>query len=220
MSTRRLPASLALTAILSLGTIASLWSMSASNKRAAPRPEFEEVPDTIVQTVRRFAMNSAPGGSRIELVIFLDFDCAACRRYKSTIDSLLVAESDRIQLYLVPFPISRSPTALERFAIAICANKRGRFDDAHAPLYSAEWGDHKSNVSRALGGTTDEDIEYVSRCAEAAETRAELEDGFQYARSLSIAGTPTVVLGPIRFQRPPSLDRMRSVIDSLSSQQR
>ena len=125
------------------------------------------------------------------VVIFSDYQCPFCRRLDAELPTLqgLVPE---IRVDLRHYPLPSHPYAEEAAAIAICAERMGRFRMIHAALFAVDWTSEEP--LRALRDAT-EWSGSLGVCASEQDVLQRIDEEVELARRLGATGSPVIVVG-------------------------
>ncbi|NIR46677.1 MAG: thioredoxin domain-containing protein [Gemmatimonadetes bacterium] len=139
----------------------------------------------------------------LEMTVFSDFECPACRNFALAAQPAIAAEfvaTGRLRIRYVYFPLAAiHPNAVAAAKAAHCAGRAGRFWEYHDYLFvrQPEWaGESISNdlwirYADNLGIET----EPFAACLAADATHAAVESDLRAALRAGATGTPTIVIG-------------------------
>lgn len=156
-------------------------------------------------------------GAPLRLVVLSDFQCPVCRSFHQHAESLVSARPGRVELMIVHHPLGYHDWAFEAAVASECV--RVQAPDRFAEMVNALYGLQDRSDHAAWGSIAREagvaDWAQVEQCV-ADGTRSHLVDrGLSIGAQIGLEGTPTVVLEGLLFDRPPSLERLLQVTDSL-----
>lgn len=130
--------------------------------------------------------------SDVSLVIFSDFECAACQKQEKTIREL--AERYGLRLIWKDFPYSDHASRSFQAALAArCAQDENAFWDFHDLLYSGVYGlDRRSflQIAEKLSLDTDD----FADCFDSGAKAKVIEDNMREAAALDIPGVPFIYI--------------------------
>lgn len=157
----------------------------------------------------------SPGGE-LELVEFLDLQCAGCAQYDDEVLSQLIeAGPERgASIFIVHFPLKSHPFAREAAIAAECAGREGKFRDftrlalrRQASLPMRQW----SSLAAEAGVA---DTTSFTSCLVDATVAAHVDSSRAFGDRLGVTATPTIVVNGVKFSQPPSLSLIQSTAAS------
>ncbi len=148
----------------------------------------------------------------VTMVEFLDYRCGYCRKAHPEVQELISADGN-IRKIIKEFPILGDESVLaSRFAISV---KQVAGDDAYGAM-SNTLMEHRGAFTReSLARLADEaglDTDAIMAHLDAPEVTRVIEKNYALAQAMSIAGTPTFVLGDTMLRGYVPLDGMRQVV--------
>jgi protein-disulfide isomerase len=160
--------------------------------KATPRLEAEVGSDDPVL---------GPSGAPVQLIVFSDFQCAACRRFALQMDALRERFGEEIQIVFKHFPLSPAcnsavtrdlhPRACECAAMAEAAHRQGRFWPVHDALFAAGGSDPRSAV-QAIAARAGLDVARLDRDLGDERVRAKVQADVDLGQRWGVDRTPTV----------------------------
>ena len=135
-----------------------------------------------------------PNG-KVSLVEFFDYNCGYCKRALGDLDHLMSANKD-LRVILRDFPIL-SPNSVDAAIIASAAHKQftgGKFWDYHRKLLGTHGLVGKEQalaVAKEMGA----DMDRLTKDAANPQIRSAIQESDNLAKSLSLNGTPSYVVG-------------------------
>ena len=167
------------------------------------------VPDWngLLQGGLRVGPRSAP----VQIVEFGDFQCPFCRVFHSAVEQLMVELPDRVSLvyYQYPLPMHRHAEAAAR--ASVCAAKELRFAEMAHELFAKQDSIGVTPWTAFAQSAGILDAAGFLSCMASDSSQARVDADRTLATSLSVRGTPTVVIDGWRFPLPPTLDTLRRV---------
>lgn len=133
--------------------------------------------------------------SRVRVIVFSDYQCAACQALHAMLEGMASDITARISMRWRHFPLASHAHAHAAAAAAVCAAKYGAFPEVHAALFRVPYG---VSVPRwvAIAATSGvRDTGRFAACLEADETKRALEADEIDGRRLGLHGTPTILVG-------------------------
>lgn len=155
----------------------------------------------------------------LRLIVFADFQCPVCRDFHREAEALLSARPGRLESMIIHHPLGYHEWAFEAAVASECV--RVHAPDRFARMVDALYGHQDRSERPAWGRMAYEagvaDSAAVERCVADGTTAHVVEQGLSVGAQIGVEGTPTVVLEGLLFDRPPSLERLLQVTDSLSA---
>ena len=174
---------------------------------AMPRLEAEIGPDDPLL---------GPDGAPVQIIVFSDFQCAACRRFAQQIGSLRDRFGDDIQIAFQHFPLSPAcnsavtrdlhPRACQSAWTAEAARRQGRFWPVHDALFAAGGSDPRATV-QAIAAREGLDMARLDRDLNSDATRAKILADVEFGKRWGVDRTPAIFVNGRRAPSP----RMRSL---------
>ena len=139
--------------------------------------------------------------AKIGMVEFSDYQCPYCRRFHlETFPQLQKAyiDSGRLMFAVKNFPLDFHPLALDAAKAVNCARQQNikAFWDVQGELFA-----HQNRLGKALYQELVKryglDEKKFSACLDDAKQKDVIAEDLEYARSLSVEGTPTFFIGRI-----------------------
>jgi protein-disulfide isomerase len=135
---------------------------------------------------------------------FSDYQCPYCQKGHDQMRKLVQDHPDRVQLVHRNYPLDQScngqlkrpfhPYACQYAAMAVCAQKQGRFWEANDYLFSK--GRRRKPVTVGeLAWVTKIKADRLAECVDSQETARHIQHDLEAGRALNIRGTPTYVIG-------------------------
>ncbi len=175
--------------------------------KAQPRREIVVGPDDPIL---------GPPDAAVQIVVFSDFQCAACRRFALQMGSLRERFGDEIQIVFKHFPLSLTcnsavsrdlhPSACQYAWVAEAARRQGRFWPVHDALFAAGGSDPRAAVA-AIAAREKLDMSRLDRDYDDEVGRAKIAADVQLGQLCGVDRTPAVFLNG---RRVPST-RLRSI---------
>jgi protein-disulfide isomerase len=148
----------------------------------------------------------------ITIIEFSDFQCPYCKRFASTMDTLLSRHTDITYIFR-NFPLNRiHPYAKNAATAALCASAQGMFHDFHDHLFA-----HQDSiptmqwilVAKHLGVM---DLAQFWTCLESDKTLERLRGDSLDAVALDIRGTPMVIVNGWTFPGTPTVAQIERLV--------
>lgn len=159
-----------------------------------------------------------PEDASMTIVVFGDYECPVCASFERTVlRPFLHDNSADVAVVVRHWPLSYHRFAYPAARAAECAAAQGHFDDFHNILYdthdSLGLNTFDELASRVEGINSSE----FSACIAKSSSVPSIEADIEHVQAIGGTGTPTVVVNGYRFQVPPTLLVLDSILHSLSN---
>lgn len=157
--------------------------------------------------------------ARIQLVMFGDYESAACAKATEVVKELLEKYDGSINFIFRHFPLTRIHQKAHKAAeAAIGAAQEGKFWEMHQYLF-----DHRSNLgvislksyAREVGVKDKKFLEHLINSDYGWFVQDDLKEGLK----LGVTDIPAVFINGLRFEKEPSLKNLQAYIDNLLKEQ-
>jgi protein-disulfide isomerase len=188
--------------------------LGVTSSAAVTPPEF--VPDWHEMLSSGIEMRSGQGVVRI--VEFVDLECPGCSFYHREVLSEVLQQFDgQVSVTFMHLPGKSHRFARPAAIAAECANEQGRFSRFVENVLSQQdsLGLIPWSVFAQSAGI--EDSARFERCVETHESFPRIEAGIEWARSLQVRATPTIIVNGWYFQVPPSPQELERVVSEIAA---
>jgi protein-disulfide isomerase len=144
-----------------------------------------------------------PADAPLQLVVFTDFQCPACRRYARELHTMVDQYADKLQVVLKHFPLNTAcnpgmevdlhPRACEAAYAAEAARKQGRFWPFHDKLFATDLREETTGLD-TLARDSGLDLERFEADRLDISTMVKVHSDIAVAGNLKVHGTPTLFL--------------------------
>lgn len=198
-------------AVVVTALLALRFSATPSERRIDPTPP----PDEKISgwdTLRLVGHRRGPDSARVEIVMFSDFECPACRRFvQRALAGAVHRYPGDVAMIFRHWPLTYHRFALPAAKAAECAALQNAFGPYHDELFALQ--DSLGLVSFAsVGGRTGvPDSAAFARCVDENRTFEAIERDTRAAQALGGSGTPTIIVNGIKLGAVPdstSFDRL------------
>ena len=157
----------------------------------------------------------------VQIVVFSDFQCPACRGYARELYTLVEKYAKKLQVVFKHFPLDKAcnpimkrdlhPKACEAAYAAVAAHKQERFWPFHDKLFAADLYED-TNTFPSLAAASGLDVQSFEADFLAEATKEKVQADIELAIHLNVDATPTLFLNRRRISdtRPQAV---RSLID-------
>jgi len=155
---------------------------------------------------------SGPAGAPVNIVVFSDFQCPACRTLALHLKAIQEEFPQQVAVVHRHSPLRIHPFAVAAARASECAARQDRFEAYHDALFAEQPSIGLASWSRFASDAGMPDLPAFERCVAAAGPEAALARDTLDARALRVAGTPTVLINDLRFTGTPPLDSLRAFV--------
>jgi predicted DsbA family dithiol-disulfide isomerase len=150
-------------------------------------------------------------GAGDTVVVFTDYQCPFCRSLESVLDSVRTRGTPLHVVYRQS-PSRSHPFAVNAVRAVECAAKQNRFAEMHRALFLhgdslGRWPLRRFAIQASLVDTTAFD-----RCVSGDASLRQFKRDSVAAARLKIRGTPSVLVGRVRYNGLPSADSISSIL--------
>jgi protein-disulfide isomerase len=159
------------------------------------------------------APSMGPANAKITIVEFSDFQCPYCAVAIGEINALLKAYPTQVRLIFKQFPLETHPQADLAAAVAIAANKQGKFWVMHDAMFA-----HRNDLSRKnillLAKQNGLNVDQLDADIDSTEVRETVVRDVQDGDRAHVEGTPTLFISGQRYNGPVTLASLKPIIDA------
>ena len=168
--------------------------------------EGQSTPDTLDARTR------GPENAPIQIVEFIDFECAQCAEGAALIREFTTRYSDQVRVRVYYFPIPTHQHGMTAAIAVECAAQQGAFWPMHDRLLQQQdsWT-QAENVDTLLREYAQElglDPQRFLSCLQNKQTRIGIEQERQWGRQSGVRSTPSYVINGETVVGPHSLRRV------------
>lgn len=163
---------------------------------------FEANPEQEVP-VREIDPILGAANAPIQIVVFSDFQCPACRGYASELYTLVEEYTKKLQVVFKHFPLDRAcnalmkrdlhPKACEAAYAAEAANQQGKFWPFHDELFATDLS-KDANIFNSIAEVLSLDLQRFETDCLKESIRAKVQSDIELAVRLDVDATPTLFL--------------------------
>lgn len=158
---------------------------------------------------------AGPADAKVTIMEFMDFQCPFCRRFVSTVDSLLGEFPDEVRVLVFHFPLTSHGQSSAAAVALECANHQGRFSqmfrwvfDAQPSLGAGDW----STYAQSAGV---KDINAFADCLSEEWPAERVSHGRTLGERIGIPGTPAVLVNGWKLHAAPPLGELREMVEAI-----
>jgi protein-disulfide isomerase len=162
-----------------------------------------------------------PMEAPVVVVAFMDFQCPYCARLATRLDSLSQEYPGKIQVAMHHFPLTSHTLALPAAIAAECAERQGRFGDFVRAVFrrQAELNEGVVDWSSVASEAGVPQLRIFEECAQMpVDSFPRIAYGQELGARTGVAGTPTVWVNGYREMSPPTLQRLRVLVEDVLDQ--
>jgi protein-disulfide isomerase len=145
------------------------------------------------------------------LLVFVDFECPACRQFaRTTLEALRTEWVSRPTVVLRHWPLAYNRFARQYAVAAECASTHGLLREFHDVVFESQDSIGLlplSEFARRAGMT---DSVGFGQCLRGDGPEERVQEGLLLAERLGLVGTPSVVLNGRLYSRPPTSTELRT----------
>lgn len=144
-----------------------------------------------------------PANAPVQIVVFSDFQCPACRGYARELYTLVEQYAKKIQIVFKHFPLDKTcnpimkrdlhPNACEAAYAAVAAHKQGRFWPFHNKLFETDLYED-ANTFTSLAEASGLDVQRFEADYLSEATKEKVLADIELAVRLAVDSTPTLFL--------------------------
>jgi protein-disulfide isomerase len=145
------------------------------------------------------AQLSGRAAAPLTVVVFTDYQCAACKQFLPVLDSIQAMKPDSVAVIIRHYPLRQHIFAWSAALLAECASRQGKFAAMHARIFAAQdslgaipW----MELGREAGVR---DTSALAACLKSPAAISRLVADTVAGHALSIQGTPTTLINDVRF---------------------
>lgn len=175
------------------------------------QPEWEE----LLQSGRAIGPPDAP----VQIVVFVDFECPACRTYHVRLKAVAKEFEGRVAMTLVHFPLNQHRHAYEAARAAECMNAQGRFAEfVDAAFAEQEQFGSKPWAAFAADAGVRQPGDFAE-CMSSVEAPMMVDKGLELGKRIGVRGTPVILINGLRYSIPPTRTQLLSVVERITMAQ-
>jgi protein-disulfide isomerase len=168
--------------------------------------------DEVVQLDMAGSARRGPTDAAVSIVVFSDFECAACKQLAGVLHEIVHRYPDTVALTFRHFPLARHVNAPLAHEAALAAGMLGAFWSMHDSLFEDQSTLARPQlIQRAINIGLD--VERFRTALETRKFRARVEQDRLEARALGVEQTPTLFVNGRKIIGSKSLSELQEVID-------
>lgn len=148
----------------------------------------------------------------VQIVVFSDFQCPACRVLASHLDSIRAEQPGRVALVHRHSPLRSHAHAVAAARASECAARQGAFRAYHDALFAEQAAIGVWPWERFARTAGVRDLSTFTRCVRAPGSMARLDRDTAAAGELRVEGTPTFLVNDIKYVGAPPLETLRAYV--------
>jgi protein-disulfide isomerase len=159
------------------------------------------------------APRRGPEGARVEVVVFSDFECAACAQLPPMLDRLLAEHPGEVAIAFKQYPLPIHRSAELASVAALAAHRHGKFWEMHDRLFAAPNALARKDLlehARALGLDPADFDRALDDPALRAQVKADITEGVK----LGITGTPALFVAGKRLEGLPAYEALAAAVQA------
>lgn len=138
-----------------------------------------------------------PEDSPYRIVVWMDYQCPACRRLEDEIDLARQQLGDSLTVVYRYYPLTSHPLAFQAALAAECAKHQGRFAEMHAALMADPLTADSLPIGRLSDRAGLHDTGELRACISdpTSPARKAVVEDRRRVKSLNVRGTPAIQIG-------------------------
>lgn len=187
---------------------------------SSPNPQRSIEPSGFVDDWHRIAKvghREGPLSSRVTIVVFVDFQCGACKMLADRLAQLRHEYEDDIAIVFRHFPLRAHPFSMQAALASECAARQNTFWPFHDALFFKQdsigarpWSDFATDANVSNIVAFDRCVQDVDSSASATVSRDVAE-----GKELDVTATPTFFFNGKRFVGAVPSDFLRQEVQSI-----
>lgn len=141
----------------------------------------------------RDAHRLGPKGTRVELIVFSDFQCSFCKRAARELKRIHTAHPGRIAIYFKHFPLTYHPQAINAAMASEAAAAQGKFWEMHDLLF-ANASDLNDGIYVDLAKKLGLDVERFETDMRSFEVANKIAADRAEGEAIKVDGTPFFII--------------------------
>jgi protein-disulfide isomerase len=150
----------------------------------------------------------------VTIIAAIDFECPACAAFHQTLQEVLAARRNDVQVRYMHWPLPYHRFALPAARAAECAAADGKFPAWADLMYKKRDSLGIESWGRFAAEAGIVDTARIARCATSPDPVAAIQAGTAFAKRAGGQGTPTVIISGWRFSSPPTRATLDSLLDA------
>jgi protein-disulfide isomerase len=152
-------------------------------------------------------------GAKVNVIEFADFQCPYCSQAAASMSELEKKYGARVEFAYRHFPLrSIHPDAQRAGELSQCAAAQGKFWEMHDKIYAAQHSLDEASL-RAHAVATGVDVAKLDECLATGRGTAEVNQDFDEASEIGVAGTPTFFVNGRQHTGPPTVEGLSAAIE-------
>jgi protein-disulfide isomerase len=152
-----------------------------------------------------------PGTTPDTLLVFIDFECPACRQFaRTTLESLRREVTSRPTVVVRHWPLAYNRFARQYAVAAECASTQGLLREFHDVVFETQDSIGLLPLSEFVSRAGMTDSAGFEQCLQGVGPEERVKEGLLLAERLGLVGTPSVVLNGRLYSRPPTSAELRT----------
>lgn len=154
------------------------------------------------------------GAANARLVIYeySDFECPYCGKVQPTVDEVLRAYPEDVQLQFRNNPLDIHPQSYGAALAGVCAEEQGKFWPMHDKMFASQSALYPSDLKK-YASELGLDQQKFEQCLGSAEADAKVKSDLAEGAS-TVRGTPTFKIGQSAVMGAQPFSKFKTVIDS------
>lgn len=169
---------------------------------------------------RKYSQNGhrlGPADAAVTIVEWGDYQCPACRRWASVLDSIRADYPEQVAVVYRHWPLNQHAGAYPAARAAECAAAQGRFEPFHHLLYKeTTWGWNPQVAFGDLAARSEvPDLSMFAACIASPSPSESVERDIAAVLELGGMGTPTLLVNNVHYTTSPEPGELKRLINEL-----
>ncbi|HVG45908.1 MAG TPA: DsbA family protein [Longimicrobium sp.] len=206
---------LALCALTVTGLVVRRELFPPATAAAAAAPEDRPGAVRLVPEWRAYGVEGhrwGPGPAPVDIVVFSDYQCPACRKLAEGLDSIRAEFPAQVAVVNRHYPLASHPFALPAARASECAARQGRFEAMHGALFASQPMIGIDPWSKMAQAARLPDLPAFERCMAETGPIATVARDTVAGHRLRVTGTPTFLINNQRYVGSPPLPVLRDLV--------
>jgi protein-disulfide isomerase len=142
-------------------------------------------------------LSFGPANSKVHVIEFSDFECAACARMARVVRKAQQQYQDRVRFTYRAFPLKKNPNSRLAAQAALAANKQGKFWEFYDRLFESSKFDRPALEQHAQ--SVGLDLPAFKKSLDSKEFAAAVEADVKLGERVPVERTPSVFINGVRI---------------------
>lgn len=157
--------------------------------------------------------SQGPGGAKVTIVEFSDFECPFCGKAEETVKRVMKEYEGKVRLVYRDYPLPMHPNAPKAAEAAHCAEDQGKYWQMHEKLFENQ---SALQVAQLKGYAKDLGLDQAKfdACLDKGEKAAVVEANRKAGEKAGVQGTPAFFVNGYVLSGAQPFEEFKSLIDA------